>query len=256
MRLTHSGVPPPIPERSASTREDTAPCGARLQRADDAFCSLCFDPLACGVRLSDGELLCAVCAACTFDTAEQHEALALAPRVALMARVETDGSICRDDLRGLRGRGLELVCSLRLGEELRLCGCLPGHVRGRVGVFVGYDTRRRLALLRLGGAIACMRMDVAEDALMLRRPGDQSTALHSRMLQDLVRVANRSTLYGAVTAVKAAHTLCGSSILAEAEAILAQISEADPHEAREMSAYEAPPSELLPMRMAVSPCLH
>ena len=90
-----------------------------------------------------------------------------------------------------------------------------------------------------------MRMASSDDALMIRHHADDAPAKHERMLRDLTRVANRPTLYGAISAVRAAHTLCGSSVLAAAEAVLARLSDEEAATPLGISPYEQPPSRLL-----------
>ena len=233
IREIYTGSAPPIPALQRTTRTDLAPCGVWLERLPGTFCSLCFDAVESGVRLSDNEILCTVCTSHTFDSAEQYDAASpQPPRVALLASTETDGRVAREDLTGLRGRALTLMLDVRVGDELRFCSCLPStHVRGKLGVFVGYCTRRQLAILRIGDALACMSMaDSSADALMLRRPHDESVALHEAMLSHLTPVASKPTLQAALSTVRAAHTLCGTSTLTAAEALLARLTAHQEHD--------------------------
>jgi len=217
------GTPPPIPDLQPETNSNLAPCGLPFGPVPAcAFCSLCFDPVERAVRLHDGELLCAVCSSATFESAQQHETIARAC-VALLAET-VEGHVRPDELDELRGRGLSLMSLLRVGETVRFCGCLPfEHVRGREARFVGYDVRRHLALLQIGEAIVGMRMMSAEDPLMLRPTRDEATGHHDHMLRSMLRFASARTLQAAMSMVQAAHTLCGSTILAEAEAVLARL---------------------------------
>jgi len=125
----------------------TPPCGARRTPASEheGFCSLCFDALLSGVVLSMGEVLCDVCAMQTFDLVEQQETgRPPRPPIALLACTDEDGRLCRDDLHGVKGQAQDLLLSLRVGDQLKLCACLPSErVRGRVGSFAGYCMRRR-----------------------------------------------------------------------------------------------------------------
>lgn len=227
IREVCTGSAPPVPALQRTTRSDLAPCGVWLQCfPTNCFCSLCFDAVADGVRLADGEILCTVCISHTFDSAEQYDSAPQPPPVALLARTDKDGRMCREDLGGLRGRALTLMLDVRIGDELRFCSCLPSiHVRGKTGVFVGYCTRRQLAIIRIDDALACMCMASAEDPLMLRSPLDESAALHESMLTHLMPVASQHTLQGALGAVRAAHTQCGSSTLEAAEALLARLAD-------------------------------
>lgn len=234
MREYCRGAPPPIPELEISL--DAAPCGLMLRpTASHAFCSLCFDPLALGILLSDGEWLCTVCSSLTFEHGEQHEVAGmvgahLAPRVTLFAQLDSQRRILPDELHALRGpqhqRALALLQSARVGDSLRFCGCIASvHVRGQLGTMLGYCARRQLLLLRLGagGAIACMSMTSAEDALMLRELSDARSALHRRMLRQLLPLASYRTLQAAVAMVRAEHTMCMSALLAAAEVVLARL---------------------------------
>lgn len=225
MREVMRGAPPPLPEPAPESELEMAPCGLRLQRvADSSFCSLCFDPLDLGIRLSDGELLCSVCSSATFDHAEQHEAEAVRPPVACLAQLDENGLLCREDLGEITGRALALLSTVSVGVALRVCACVASeHVRGKWATFHGYDVRRHLAMLRIGSAVVCMRMKSAEDPLMLRPAADEATRQHERMLSHMLGVASRHTLQAAVGTVRAAHTLCGSALLAEAEARLQQL---------------------------------
>jgi len=208
----------------------TPPCGARRTPASEheGFCSLCFDALLSGVVLSMGEVLCDVCAMQTFDLVEQQETgRPPRPPIALLACTDEDGRLCRDDLHGVKGQAQDLLLSLRVGDQLKLCACLPSErVRGRVGSFAGYCMRRRLALLRMhsafGDDMVCMRMD--STPLLLRRLDDEAVQAHATMLRVLMPIASRATLQHAVATIRAAHTLCGSEILRAGEALLEALS--------------------------------
>ena len=169
--------------------------------------------------LSFGELLCRSCSVETFSGAEQRDALAR-PRLALLARRGRDGRLLAADLQhdcgALVPRARELLGSLRVGDAVRCCGCIPSpDVGGQTGAFAGFCLRRRCALVRVGGSVACVRMH------HLRRPADEAVAHHAAMLRALLRLGCRaSTLRRALETVREAHTLCGTAALADAEAAL------------------------------------
>ena len=225
MKSVLSAAPPPLPAPSAPPARKvvrTAPCGIQLQRLG-GFCSLCFGKLEAGARLSDDERLCEVCVCEAFDGADQLESSPPpAPPVALYARCDADGWLRREELEDERvdDRDRELLLSLRVGDELRCCGCIPrSSVRGRVGSFVGFCTRRNLGVLRIGDAVVCVRM------ALLRRPTDNSARQHGEMLRALVaHGASLSTLRRALAAVRSAHVLCGTPALAEAEATVDRLA--------------------------------
>lgn len=233
MREHSRGAPPPLPPLPSSV--DEATCGLKLHRVVNGFCSLCFDPLEAGVSLSTGERLCTVCTSLSFDHGEQHELASpslLTPRVALLATLDSSRHICPDELHELRGaqhqRALALLQSVRVGDTLRFCGCIASEcVRSKLAVVEGFCVRRHLLLLRVCGAIFCMRMRSSEDALMVRELHDDTVALHERMLRQLTPVASHRTLQAMVATVQAAHTLCGSPLLVQAEAVLRRLNQAE-----------------------------
>merc|ERR1712000_512496 len=90
-----------------------------------------------------------------------------------------------------------------------------------------------------------MRLTSAEDALMLRQPYDEQTRQHERMLKQLLPIASCRTLQGAVSTVRSAHTLCGSSLLAEAEAVLTHLRKLE--EADAVEAFAPSPVTIVPM---------
>lgn len=177
--------------------------------------------------LSDGEFLCDACTDQTFERAEQYDATAnsafiLRPRVALLARRGDDGLILREELDASRllDRSLALLLSLRVGDALRCCGCIhSSRVCGRVGYFIGYCVRRHLALLRIGRRTTiCVSME------LLRRPDDAAIVEAARMLRTMSSLASVPTLRHALSAIKSAHTMCGTPELERAETLLRQLS--------------------------------
>jgi len=229
MREVCKGAPPPLLDLPEPEVLDLAPCGLKLRPCGaSSFCSLCFDPLERGVHLSTGEILCTVCSSKTFEFADQHDASAFAAPVALLAPVDAEGRLSIYDLRELTGRAIVLLSSLRLGETLHFCGCIPSkHLRGRRAIFLGYCMRRHLALLQVGHSVACMRMDSTEDPLMIREAQDQTVLLHERMLRQLNCFASKHTLQAAVASIYAAHTLCGSELLTSAERLAKALVDED-----------------------------
>ena len=61
--------------------------------------------------------------------------------------------------------------------------------------------------MRIAQAVVCVPIE------LLRRPTDRMFELHQDMLRHLVSVASLSTLQHAIATVRAAHTLCGTSLL-------------------------------------------
>ncbi len=172
--------------------------------------------------LSFGELLCRSCSVETFSGAEQRDALAR-PRLALLARRghadlqhDCGALVPTASARPLDARARELLGSLVVGDAVRCCGCIPSpDVGGQTGEFAGFCLRRRCALVRVGGSVACVRMH------HLRRPADEAVAHHAAMLRALLRLGCRaSTLRRALETVREAHTLCGTAALADSEAAL------------------------------------
>ena len=221
-----------MPPADWAARHEFAPCGVRMVKVS-GFCSSCYDGMELGVPLSDGEVLCVVCAGQTFDEAEQYGSdVPPRPRVALLADVDpATHHLLADHLDGVvAGRPLELLLSLRVGDRLRCCGCIRHpHVGRRIGTFLGFCLRRRQALVQLDASfIACVPME------LLRTPDDESSHAHVEMLTTLRRLGTRTTLQRAVHAVRAAHTLCGSEALADAEAALSRLTAL-----QEEQAYEA-----------------
>jgi hypothetical protein len=232
MRTVVSSAPPPIPQKRPlpSEQEDRDGLSAGHETAEleldpqpmGTFCSICFDDMPHGgARLSDDEVLCDVCVSATFEGAEKYDR-SRRPPLALFARRDADGLVLRSELDDFKpGRTLQLLLSLRAGDELRCCGCIPSrHVRGRVGEFVGYDTRRHVAVLRLRprGAVACVQMP------LLRRPGDEEAKRHEAMLESLLALgACASTLTQCIATVTAAHTLCGGALLERAKQRVADL---------------------------------
>lgn len=214
IRVVFASAPPCVPEPSCSTPALTAPCGLRMQKMQ-GLCCTCYDAVEVGVRLSDGEILCVVCASATFDAAE-HTIYSCRPPVALFCRTDVSGHLRREELSGVHGRALDMLLSVRTGDPLQVCGCVESaHVAGCVASFVGFCVRRRQVVLRLppGGesAVVCVRLE------LVRPPNDALRTAHGRMLADLLRLgASASTLQSAITAVRAAHTLCGTTALLRA----------------------------------------
>ena len=220
MRLVASSAPPPLlgPSAAAQTYALYSPCGARLEAAG-TFCSICFQALEGeGLVCSAGETLCAVCACSTFESVEQFRNTGAAlwrPRVVLQMSELEDL-----DVQDEQGRELSLLMSLRRGDELWCCGCIESvHVGGACGEYMGYCTRRRLALLRMGSGVACVSLK------LLRRPDDALTLQHAEMLHTLSDVGSIPTLQNAITAVRAAHTMCGTPQLSAANEMLASLKE-------------------------------
>ena len=219
-----------MPSADWAARHEFAPCGVRMVRVS-GFCSSCYDAMELGVPLSDGEVLCVVCAGQTFDEAEQYRSdVPPRPRVALLADVDpATHHLLADHLDGVvAGRPLELLLSLRVGDRLRCCGCIRHpHVGRRIGTFLGFCLRRRQALVQLDASfIACVPME------LLRPLDDESSHAHVEMLTALRGVGTRATLQ------RAARTLCGSEALADAEAALSRLAalqEEQAHEAFEGS---------------------
>jgi hypothetical protein len=211
---------PPAPAK-AERAETFAPCGVRMHKVD-GFCSTCYDALMYGVRLSDDEVLCVVCAGQTFDTAEELDSTSPPrPPVTLLARTDfVTGRLLADDLGGVPcGRARTLLLSLRPGDLLRCCGCIHhAHVRGRTGSFVGFCVRRQLVLLRLDSFVVCVPLE------LVRASEDDAVQEHLRMLHTLCDVGTQATLQHGVAAVRAAHTLCGSEALLDAEKALRQLA--------------------------------
>jgi hypothetical protein len=211
-------LPPPPVWSAQPCCHPTTTCGARLQHlAPGSFCSTCYDALIMGTPLSNGEVLCSLCTDNTFLRAEQHETvLPPPPRVALLARHGSDGRILPADVGGVPRHALLL--SLRKGDKLQCCGCITSkRIQGRIGRFDGYCVRRGIGLLRIGRAVVGVHME------LLHRPSDEATLLHTDMLRTLLRVATPATLRCAITTVRSMHTLCGSPVLAAAEAALAAL---------------------------------
>ena len=229
MRVAHTATPPPIPTASPSTA--AAADTSRSTYANNlkmrplrpgSFCSGCFDGVQSGLKLSDNEVMCDVCACNWFEYADmRHDTKppTLLPAISLFARRDAaSGLILREELEGATtGRPHQLLSSLRSGDALRCCGCIKSdHVGHQVGRFVGYDLRRRLAVVELDSSrLACVPL------VLLRRPDDVSITRHGEMLQELLNVgASASTLHCSIQTVKAAHTLCGSQLLKKAQACL------------------------------------
>jgi hypothetical protein len=220
--LTSPPPLPPPPPKVDHSEMAFAPCGVRMQKVE-GFCSTCYDALVFGVPLSDGEVLCVVCAGQTFDEVQELESITPPrPPVTLLSRVDPlNGKLLVDDLDGIpRGRGRDLLLSLRPGDLLRCCGCIHHpHVRGRTGVFLGFCVRRQLALLRLTPVfVACVPLE------LLRTLHDDTVEEHRQMLQHLCKVGTKATLQHSVNAVRAAHTLCGSEALLDAEMALRHLT--------------------------------
>lgn len=217
-------LPPPLPPSPTDERLVTQGPSGVMQERLAGLCSVCFTPLGIGTLLSNDELLCEFCASDTFFGAEQLDTSPPPrPRVTLLARVDACGKLLADDLDGVTGRARELLASLRVGEELRICACVHSQrMRGRVGVFVGFCVRRHLALLRCSGSLVAVRMP------LLRRPNDGDTAVHTDMMRWLTRLATVSTLQHALAAVRRSHTLCGSDALLSAERALGRLAAAQP----------------------------
>ena len=228
MQLVIADAAPSIPDPPDSTLEhDVAPCGIKMvMLPPGTFCSMCYEVVESGARLSDGEMLCMVC---TCSVIEAGRTLEANPpprlRIACFARFEPQSGLqLHEDLVGAEsGSARELLLSLCRGEPLRFCGCIESNrVAGRVGSFAGYCTRRKLAVLRLQAegegqaeAWACVPME------LVRRPTDELIARHDQMLRSLLQVgASASTLHHTISAVRAAHTLCGTPVLASAKRAL------------------------------------
>ena len=228
MSMVIADAAPSIPEPPDGTLEhNVAPCGMRMvMLPPGSFCSMCYECAESGARLSDGEVLCIVC---TCSVVEAGSTLDTEPppklRIACFARFEPQSGLqLQEDLAGAEsGSARELLLSLLRDEPLRMCGCIESsHVGGRVGSFAGYCPRRKLAVLRLQGegegqgeAWACAPME------LLRRPTDELIVRHEQMLNSLMRVgASASTLHHTISAVRAAHTLCGTPVLAKAKRAL------------------------------------
>ena len=227
MKATSSwAAPPPIPRcgppGALQSTGATGECAVRLEPVS-GICCACFSRCTSAAVLSAGELLCRSCAVDTFSGAEQRDAAAR-PRLALLARRGRDGRLLAADLqhdcgalaRPLDARARELLGSLLVGDAVRCCGCIPSpDVGGQTGAFAGFCLRRRCALVRVGGSVACVRVH------HLRRPADEAVAHHAAMLHALLRLGCRaSTLRRALETVREAHTLCGTAALADAEAAL------------------------------------
>jgi hypothetical protein len=166
-----------------------------------------------GVRLSDGEHLCNVCASAMFiDATELDTSPPPCPPVALFA---SEG-LQEDILECVpAGRQRKLLGELRKGNTLRCCACIPSvHVGGRLGSFVGFCRRRRVAVLKIDDAMACVPLE------LLRYPDDGAVQHDARMLRTLLRVGTASTLQHGTAAVLRNHTLCGTPELGEAMAAL------------------------------------
>ena len=229
MRLVVASAPPGIPEPVQTNLASTAPCGVRV-RPCRTLCSMCFDYIREGVALSDGENLCVVCACAHFEGVEMAEAaVSCRPPLALFARRSDAGTLLREDLCGIAaGRARELMGSVRTGDLLRCCGCTASrHVGGHLARFVGYCTRRQLAVLRLEGdgdavpttSLICVRTE------LLRRPNDEATTQHAAMIASLLQVgASVPTLQNGLAAVKAAHTLCGTELLGRAQSAVESLT--------------------------------
>ena len=211
MKLVMSGsAPPPVaqpPDAIAASRGLTAPCGAAMQPISGGWCSSCYEGISHGCRLSDGEILCAVCVNMTVTRAEQY-ASNPPPWIplSLFAPLSANGAHELDGVTDLRARNVLL--SLHAGERVRCCGCIhSARLARQTGDFVGYCVRRQVAVVRLQHAVVCVPLE------LLRRPTDRLVVLHSEMLRSLMGVASLSTLQHAVANVRAAHTLCGTSLL-------------------------------------------
>ena len=118
--------------------------------------------------------------------------------------------------RPLDARARELLGSLVVGDAVRCCGCIPSpDVGGQTGEFAGFCLRRRCALVRVGGSVACVRMH------HLRRP---PTRLSPTTLRCCVRSCSfgcrASTLRRALETVREAHTLCGTTLCGTLRAAL------------------------------------
>ena len=164
-----------------------------------------------------GELLCRSCSVDTFSGAEQRDARhgrgSRSSRGAAATAGSSPPTCSTTAARSCRAR--ELLGSLIVGDAVRCCGCIPSpDVGGQTGAFAGFCLRRRCALVRVGGSVACVPMH------HLRRPADEAVAHHAAMLRALLRLGCRAEpLRRALETVREAHTLCGTA-LADAEAAL------------------------------------
>lgn len=195
----------------------------------------------------------------TFEHAEEYASNSPPPpRLPMFARCDARGWLLEEDLEGLvEGEGRELLLSIRMGEPIRCCECMPQcHLRAVVGSFVGFCMRRKVVVVRVEsglekwgengmqkgaarGADGCL---VCVEPCRLRRPDEVTGgAEYAEMLRTLMAVgASVQTLRHAITKVRATHLLCGSKVLTDVEALISALTEEQSSMMSAPQSFEAP----------------